>query len=80
MNSGLHTGELRIGDFPKRADLEIELESFEASFSGAGRMKIDGGTRTGHADMAMAVAQAYWLSDSRGMGTVVGEQRLRGYW
>ena len=80
LNSALHTGDLRIGDFPMRKELQHELESFEASIGASGRTKIEGGTKAGHADIAMAAAMAYWLSDHRTVGAVVGEQPLRGYW
>ena len=80
MNGALHTGDLQIGDFPARNELQHELESFEASIGASGRMKIEGGTKAGHADIAMAAAMAYWLSDHRTVGAHVGEAPLRGYW
>lgn len=80
LNSSLHTGGLQIGDFPMRDELQVELESFEASIGTSGRMRIEGGTKTAHADIAMAAAMALWLSDHRSVGAVVGEQQLRGYW
>lgn len=80
LNSALHTGDLRIGNFPMRAELQHELESFEASIGSSGRMKIEGGTKEGHADIAMAAAMAYWLSDHRSVGAHVGAVPLRGFW
>lgn len=80
LNSALHVGDLTIGNFPSRDELRVELESFDASVTDAGRMKIEGGTKAGHADIAMAAAMAYWLSDHRSVGAAIGETPLRGYW
>jgi len=80
LNSGMHTGDLQIGDFPMRDDLALELESFEASIGTTGRTSISGGTKAGHADIAMAAAMAYWLSDHRTVGAHVGTSQLAGYW
>jgi hypothetical protein len=80
MNSALHTGDLRIGDFPGRDDLRHELESFEMTMTDAGRVRIEGGTKAGHADIAMAAAMSFALSDHRSVGAFIGETRLRGYW
>jgi hypothetical protein len=80
LNSALHTGDLLIGDFPMRNELQHELESFEASIGTSGRMKIEGGTKAGHADIAMAAAMAHWLSDHRTVGAYIGEAPLKGFW
>lgn len=80
MNSALHTKELLLGDFPMRDELQRELESFEASIGKSGRMSISGGTKAGHADIAMAGAMAHWLSDSRKVGTMVGQYPLKGFY
>lgn len=80
MNSSLHTGDLLLGDFPMRNELQHELESFEASIGTTGRMSIHGGTKAGHADIAMAAAMAHWLSDHRTVSAHVGTSQLRGYW
>lgn len=80
LNSALHTGDLQIGAFPMRADLQAELESFEASIGLSGRMRLVGGTKAGHADIALASAMAFWLSDHRTVGAHVGTSPLRGYW
>ena len=80
LNSALHTGELKVGDFPLRDELRQELESFEADITAAGRMRIDGGTDFSHSDAAIAAALAYWLSDHRTIGAHVGETLLRGFW
>lgn len=80
LNSALHTGDLTIGKFEARDLLRQELESFEAEITAAGRMRIDGGTDFGHADIALSAALALWLSDHRSVGAVVGQSQLRGYW
>jgi hypothetical protein len=80
LNSAIHTSDLSIGNFEMRDLLRQELESFEAEITKAGRMKIEGGTKFGHADITVSAALAYWLSDHRTIGAVVGEQPLRGFW
>lgn len=80
LNSALHTGDLQIGNFPMRRELQTELESFEMTVGTSGRVRIEGGTDAGHADIAMATAMAYWLSDHRSVGAHIGETPLRGYW
>lgn len=80
LNSSLHMRDLQIGEFPMRDELKNELESFEASIGTTGRMKIEGGTKAGHADIAMAAAMAHWLSDHRTVGAHVGETPLKGFW
>lgn len=80
INSALHQKELLIGDFPLRNELQAELESFSVKHSDTGRSTFKGGTKAGHADMAMSAAMALWLSDHRTVGAHVGETRLRGYW
>jgi len=80
MNSALHTGDLLIGDIPMRAELQTELEAVEATVGVSGRMRLTGGTASGHLDIAMAAAMAYWLSDHRTVGAHVGESPLRGYY
>lgn len=80
LNSAMHTKDLLIGDFPMRNELQLELESFEAEIGKTGRTSIKGGTKAGHADIAMAAAMAYWLTDHRTIGAHVGTSQLRGYW
>lgn len=80
LNSAIHTGDLAIGAFEKRDMLRQELESFEAEITKAGRMKIEGGTKFGHADITVSAALAYWLGDHRTIGAHVGEIPLRGFW
>lgn len=80
VNGAIHTGDLRIGNFAARDLLRQELESFEAEVTAAGRMKIDGGTDFGHADIALSAALAFWLSDHRSVGAFIGESKLKGYW
>lgn len=80
LSSAFHTGTIQIGNFPARDKLVQELESFDAQVTDAGRVKIEGGTKFGHADMAVSAALAFWLSDHRTIGAAVGESRLRGMW
>jgi len=80
INSALHQKELLIGDFPLRKELQAELESFSVKHSDTGRSTFKGGTKAGHADMAMSAAMALWLSDHRTVGAHIGENRLKGYW
>lgn len=80
LNSALHTGDLSLANFALRDELVQELESFEAEITKAGRMKIDGGTDFSHADLAIATSLAFWLSDHRSVGAMIGEVQLRGYW
>ncbi len=79
LNSAIHTRDLTIGDFEARDLLQQELESFEADVTASGRVKIEGGTDFGHADIAISAALAYWLSDHRSVGAHVGESRLAGW-
>ncbi len=80
LNSALHTGDLKVGNFASRDLLRQELESFEADITKAGRLVIEGGTSFGHGDLAVASCLAYWLSDHRSVGAFIGETPLRGYW
>ncbi|MEP6018225.1 MAG: hypothetical protein ABJ251_07050 [Paracoccaceae bacterium] len=80
LNSALHVGELKIGNFPLRDELTTELESFEADITTAGRMRIEGGTDFSHSDAAIATALALWLSDHRTVGSHVGATPLKGFW
>ncbi|PQV58740.1 hypothetical protein LX70_00553 [Defluviimonas denitrificans] len=80
LNSALHTGDLLIGDFPMRSELQAELEAVEATIGVSGRMRLTGGTASGHLDMALASAMAFWLSDHRSVGAHIGQVPLRGYW
>lgn len=80
LNSAIHTGDLSIGNFEARDLMRQELESFEADVGASGRVKIEGGTKFGHADLAVSAALALWLSDHRTIGAYVGESPLRGFW
>ena len=79
INSALHTGELRIGNFPMRDKLREEIESVERHVTQAGRQTFTMGTADGHADILMSAAMAWWLSDHRSVGAHFGEVRLSGY-
>ena len=80
LNSAIHTGDLSIGNFEARDLLRQELESFEADVGSTGRVRIEGGTKFGHADLAISAALALWLSDHRSIGAHIGEAPLKGYW
>ena len=67
-------------DFEARDLLRQDLESFEADVGASGRVRIEGGTTFGHADLAVSVALALWMSDHRSVGAHIGETPLRGYW
>ncbi|WP_201150518.1 hypothetical protein [Rhodovulum sulfidophilum] len=76
----IHTGDLSIGNFEARDLMRQELESFEADVGSSGRVKIEGGTKFGHADLAVSAALALWLSDHRSVGAHIGQVPLKGYW
>lgn len=80
LNSAIHTGDLSIGNFEARDLLRQDLESFEADVGSSGRVRIEGGTSFGHADLAVSAALSLWLSDHRSVGAHIGEAPLRGYW
>ena len=80
VNSAIHTGDLTIGNFNARDLLRQELESFEADVGSSGRVRIEGGTKFGHADLAVSAALSLWLSDHRSVGAHIGEVPLRGFW
>lgn len=80
LNSAIHTGDLSIGNFEARDLLRQDLESFEADVGTSGRVRIEGGTAFGHADLAVSAALSLWLSDHRSIGAHIGEAPLRGYW
>ncbi len=80
LNSAIHTGDLSIGNFEARDLMRQELESFEADVGSSGRVKIEGGTKFGHADLAVSAALALWLSDHRSVGAHIGQVPLKGYW
>jgi hypothetical protein len=80
VNSAIHTGDLTIGNFNARDLLRQELESFKADVGSSGRVRIEGGTKFGQADLAVSAALALWLSDHRSIGAHIGEVPLRGFW
>ena len=80
LNSAIHTGDLSIGNFEARDLLRQDLESFEADVGTSGRVRIEGGTSFGHADLAISAALALWLSDHRSVGAHIGQVPLKGYW
>jgi hypothetical protein len=58
------TQQLSIAaDLPLRANLLAELESFQVKFTAAGNQVFDGGGAGHHADMAVALALAWFRSE-----------------
>lgn len=80
LNWAIHTGDLSIGNFADLGLMRQELESFEADVGSSGRVRIEGGTKFGHADLAVSAALALWLSDHRSVGAHIGQVPLKGYW
>ena len=81
--SGFETGALTIAhDLPLRAELTAEIASFELATTQAGNLVLQGGGRGHHADMAVALALAWFASERlvrwSGAGGEVGELVLRG--
>lgn len=79
LNGALHIGKLVLADFPMRDDVAAELDSFQVSFSSAGNMRLEGGDAQGHADMAIATALGWWLSDCAMLNSFVGQSKLVGW-
>jgi hypothetical protein len=80
LNGALHTGKLKLAGFPMREEVAAELDSFQVSFSSAGNMRLEGGDDRGHADMAIATALGWWLSDCAVLNSFVGECKLANFW
>lgn len=80
LNSAIHTGDLAIGNFPARDLLRQELESFEASVSSTGRIKIESDRKFSHGDLTVSAALSLYLSDHRTIGAHIGEVPLKGFW
>ena len=76
---GFETGAITIAhDLPLKAQLTAEIGSFELATTAAGNLVLQGGGRGHHADMAVALALAFFAS-SHLVGGVVGESKL-GNW
>ncbi|MEE4212680.1 MAG: hypothetical protein V2I43_25835 [Parvularcula sp.] len=80
LNGALHTRKLTLGAFDQRDALAQEFSSFQVTWSAAGNMRLEGGDDEGHADMVIATAMAWWLSDSRGLNNHFDSGRLYGWW
>ncbi|WP_439545000.1 hypothetical protein [Sandarakinorhabdus sp.] len=72
------TQQLAIAaDLPLRNDLMAELESFSVKFTAAGNQVLEAGGAGHHADMAIAVALA-WFRSEQSSG-LTGEEQLTGW-
>ena len=78
--SGFETRALAIAhDLPLRAELVNEIASFELATTQAGNLVLQGGGKGHHADMAVALALA-WFASSCLVGGVVDEVRLENWY
>ena len=78
--SGFETRALAIAhDLPLRAELINEIASFELATTQAGNLVLQGGGKGHHADMAVALALA-WFASSCLVGGVVDEVRLTNWY
>lgn len=79
--NGLETQDLRIAhDLPLRERLEREIAAFETKTTNAGNVVLDASrsSETGHADLAVAAAIAFYLSNN--VAGLTGEAPVAGYW
>lgn len=79
--NGLETQDLRIAhDLPLRDRLEREIAAFETKTTNAGNIVLDAtrSSETGHADLAVAAAIAFYLSDNA--PRAFSEAQIAGYW
>ncbi len=76
---GFETGALTIAhDLPLKGALMSEIGSFELATTAAGNLVLQGGGKGHHADMAVALALAFFASENL-IGGYVGEYRLTGW-
>ena len=74
------TGALSIAcDLPLRAELMTEIASFELATTAAGNLVLRGGGKGHHADMAVALALAYFASENL-IGGYFGTWRLANWY
>ena len=77
---GFETGALTIAhDLPLKAQLTGEIGSFELATTVAGNLVLQGGGKGHHADMAVALALAFFASNNL-VGGCVGQFRLAGWY
>ena len=77
----LETQDLRIAhDLPLCERLEREITSFETKTMNAGNIVLDASrsSETGHADLAVAAAIAFYLSNN--VAGFTGQSAIAGYW
>jgi hypothetical protein len=78
--SGFETAALGIAhDLPLKTELMAEIASFELATTAAGNLVLQGGGKGHHADMAIALALAYFASENLLPG-FTGVGQLEGYW
>ena len=78
--SGFETSALGIAhDLPLKSELMSEIASFELASTAAGNLVLQGGGKGHHADMAIALALAYFASENLLPG-FTGEGQLENYW
>ena len=65
-------------DLPLKAQLTAEIGSFELATTAAGNLVLQGGGKGHHADMAIALALAFFASSNL-VGGCVGEFKLAGW-
>ena len=76
---GFETGAITIAhDLPLKGALMTEIGSFELATTAAGNLVLQGGGRGHHADMAVALALAFFASSNL-VGGCVGQFRLAGW-
>lgn len=77
--AAMEHGELRIVDgLAMREALLAELASFTTKQSNSGAMVLDAGDAAGHADMAIAAALA-WFMSNHAVGGVMEQGKLAGF-
>jgi hypothetical protein len=78
--TGFETGALTIAhDLPLKDQLLTEVQSFELGQTSAGNLILQGGGKGHHADMAIALALAYF-GTMHLMPSYVGQYKLRGWY
>lgn len=78
--TGFETGALDIAhNLPLRNQLVQEIASFELAATAAGNLVLAGGGKGHHADMAIALALA-WFASERLLADFIGHVKLAGWY